>query len=245
MTQAAPVYRYLLTHVLDSPLYESEGSFHGLELWFVFQHLDEVPGYWPKTADRDLEAAILSYWTRFAATGNPNGGGTTVWPVYEAASDPYLDLGSPIAARTGARTAECDFWDRLVDPVFILRQSASPTRAVAGGSLSYTLSLTNGGGDASGLVLRDVLGAGVTFRGASDGGQYQDGSVTWQLGELEAGQRLIRTVQVTVGSVPPGGVITNTVSVTCAEGVSTENGLALTVSASSGVMLPLVMARAE
>jgi para-nitrobenzyl esterase len=111
-SQAEPVYRYFYTQALRGPLAAS-GAFHGLELAFVFGTLGAGGGYMPNDAERALSDAMVGYWSRFAATGDPNGDGAVAWPAYDVAADPYLRLGTPIAAGEGVRTAQCDFWERL------------------------------------------------------------------------------------------------------------------------------------
>jgi para-nitrobenzyl esterase len=113
-SQREPVFRYFFTHRLSRLPGSALGAFHGLELFFVFQRLGVVQTYEPTNSDLALEAAMLGYWARFAATGNPNGNGAVNWPRYDPASDLYLDLGTPITAGNGVRTSKCDFWDRLV-----------------------------------------------------------------------------------------------------------------------------------
>ena len=58
---------------------------------------------------------MIGYWSCFAATGNPNGGGAPEWPRATTGSDPYLKLDTTIAAGDGVRTAQCDFWDGLTN----------------------------------------------------------------------------------------------------------------------------------
>ncbi len=110
--QSEPVYRYLYTHRMSGTS-ALLGAAHGLELFYVFQTMSRLPDYTPSAADLALEQAVLGYWTRLAATGNPNGSGAATWPAYDAAQDPYLDLSHPPAAATGVRTGRCDFWDAV------------------------------------------------------------------------------------------------------------------------------------
>jgi para-nitrobenzyl esterase len=112
--QTAPVYRYFYRHALNNRAGQLNGAAHGAELLFVFQHLSESPDYQPTADDLRLEAAILGYWTRFAATGDPNGGNAVVWPIYSVDVDPYLDLATPVQAAAGVRTQQCDFWQGLI-----------------------------------------------------------------------------------------------------------------------------------
>jgi len=55
---------------------------------------------------------MIGYWTRFAATGDPNGGGAVMWPHYDDA-DQHLALDRTIVARTGTKAAACPFWRTL------------------------------------------------------------------------------------------------------------------------------------
>jgi para-nitrobenzyl esterase len=114
--QKEPVYRYQFTHVLDNvgAAQKEKGSFHGLELFFVFGQLG-VAGYKPSAAEKTLSAAIQGYWSRFGATGDPNGAGAAVkWPVFDPKTDTYLQLDDTISAGAGVHTDKCDFWDSLL-----------------------------------------------------------------------------------------------------------------------------------
>jgi para-nitrobenzyl esterase len=110
---SAPVYRYFFTHALDHGVGKALGAFHGLELAFVFHTLGASAGYSASADEQALADAIVGYWTRFAATGDPNGAGATPWPIYDTASDTYVQLDTTISAGQGVRTTNCDFWDYL------------------------------------------------------------------------------------------------------------------------------------
>ncbi len=104
---SVPVSRYLFGRAL-SP---ARGAYHGVELTYVFQKLSELlPN--PPAADVALEAAMLGYWTRFAASGDPNGVGAVPWSAY-ARGEPFLRFDSTLSSSMGWRTAECDFWDTV------------------------------------------------------------------------------------------------------------------------------------
>jgi para-nitrobenzyl esterase len=109
--QPEPVYRYFFTHALDAGMARAFGAWHGLEILFVFAHL-EVAGYVPSPAERALSDQMIGYWTRLAA-GDPNGASAPAWPVYDSALDSHLVLDNTITAANGVRTDRCDFWDRL------------------------------------------------------------------------------------------------------------------------------------
>lgn len=111
--QDEPVYRYFFTHALDSTRAREYGAYHALELFFVFHTLTQVPGFTPSARELALSEAMVGYWTRFAATGDPNGDNAPVWPMYDRRADAHLILDTPIASGDGVRTARCDFWDSL------------------------------------------------------------------------------------------------------------------------------------
>ena len=69
-----------------------------------------------------------------------------------------------------------------------------------GDNVTYTVSVSNVGiGDAKGVVVRDVLGEGLVFVSASDGGVYDENTrtVTWIV-DLAKGESKVFTVNATV-----------------------------------------------
>ena len=47
-----------------------------------------------------LADAMAGYWTRFAATGDPNGDGAPEWPEYDGDSDTWIVLDAPAPKAT-------------------------------------------------------------------------------------------------------------------------------------------------
>ncbi|HYK31950.1 MAG TPA: carboxylesterase family protein [Streptosporangiaceae bacterium] len=91
------------------------GAAHSTELQYVFQRIpffDSVPPF--KPAQLALSNQFIGYWTRFAASGNPNGGGAPVWPRFAFAKQRIQELiPSAIAPETGAKFStfhKCSFW---------------------------------------------------------------------------------------------------------------------------------------
>jgi para-nitrobenzyl esterase len=109
-------YLYSFTRVPPGPVAARLGAFHGAEIPFVFGTFARV--YREGTpdvedADRALSEAMMGYWLRFAATGNPNGEGAPGWPRYGSRSDMSLELGDEIRPRRGVAREICDFFDRV------------------------------------------------------------------------------------------------------------------------------------
>ena len=112
--QDEPVFRYYFTHPYANGTagLMQLGAYHAAELPYVFGNLG-IAGYVPTAGEVALSAAIQGYWSRLAATGDPNGEGAVAWPTYDVATDPFLQLDDPVAAGEGVRTRQCDFWDSL------------------------------------------------------------------------------------------------------------------------------------
>jgi para-nitrobenzyl esterase len=99
-------YAYELTWLTALGTAAHLGVYHGSELPFVFGNLTVRSGM--SAADRAFSNQVIGAWTRFAATGDPNGGSAPAWPPYAATTAPYLDLGDPLQAKTGLHHATCD-----------------------------------------------------------------------------------------------------------------------------------------
>jgi para-nitrobenzyl esterase len=79
-TAKTAVYEYLWDHALPGPDADRFGAFHTSEVPYVMNtlYMSDRPftGADWKIADR-----MSSYWTNFAATGDPNGKGLSQWPA--------------------------------------------------------------------------------------------------------------------------------------------------------------------
>jgi para-nitrobenzyl esterase len=84
---------------------ETLGAYHSMEIIYAFgNRVGWLP--WQPVDDR-LSDAMMGYWTRFAATGDPNGGGAPTWPRYDDDAR-YLELGPEVRAGQGLEQAMCD-----------------------------------------------------------------------------------------------------------------------------------------
>jgi para-nitrobenzyl esterase len=113
---ASPVWRYFFTHTQSGP-YAGLGSYHGLELFYVFNTLGDTTyaGQGLLTSgDQTVEAAMLQCWVAFARNGDPNVPGLAVWPTLHGTQDEYLEIAPGLnGTQSGVRTSQCDFWDSL------------------------------------------------------------------------------------------------------------------------------------
>ena len=108
-------YRYLFTR---SPNGEQNAPTHAEELGYVFGNLT-APGVVKRSGfdatDKSLSEQIMDAWVRFATTGDPNGGKLPSWPLYQATTDPYLEFGDSVVAKTGYRNRALDFVQEFFD----------------------------------------------------------------------------------------------------------------------------------
>jgi para-nitrobenzyl esterase len=91
------------------------GAAHSTELQYVFQRiplLDTLPPFTP--AQLRLSDLMIGYWTRFAATGNPNGGHRPGWPRFAGTSPKMQELipnaTAPEPASRFSAFHNCSFW---------------------------------------------------------------------------------------------------------------------------------------
>jgi para-nitrobenzyl esterase len=96
------------------------GAFHGADIPYVFGYdpvLElngmglQVNSFEPGSDDGAVWRTMLGYWTRFAATGDPNGPGAEAWPEHSAQNEAYLSLDRVVASRSRVAEDRCRFWE--------------------------------------------------------------------------------------------------------------------------------------
>lgn len=84
-------YLYRYSYVLPGL---GMGAFHGSETFLLF-------GVTLVHPDPAVAARVVDFWTRFAKTGNPNGGMDITWPAYTRDSEQYLDINTDMSVLSG------------------------------------------------------------------------------------------------------------------------------------------------
>ena len=73
------------------------GAYHTAELQYLFKNFDFFGIFSPlSNKQKKLSDAMISYWTQFAKTGNPNSSHEPVWFPYSASIDEFQSLVPPV-----------------------------------------------------------------------------------------------------------------------------------------------------
>jgi para-nitrobenzyl esterase len=88
------------------------GAYHASEIQYVF---DTPESPVPATLNAEQSAladAIVTYWTDFAKTGDPNAGSVPTWPTYDGAAEQFqsLELPAPVTRTGFALDHKCAVW---------------------------------------------------------------------------------------------------------------------------------------
>lgn len=109
---SSDAYLYFFSRVPPDPKMKRWGASHSTETRYVFNTFegsdtDRIFGVGDPTlledVDWQLSTAMMTYWVRFAASGNPNGEGLPHWTPYGLATDSRMELGTEIKMRRAVR----------------------------------------------------------------------------------------------------------------------------------------------
>jgi len=105
-----PSYLYYFTRV---PPHSRYGAFHGAEVPYIFGNMQESYGPEVDADDAALSGLMMRYWTRFAATGDPNEPDLPIWERYEPKTDRLLRLDEPVAMVRSPYRKTCAVAERV------------------------------------------------------------------------------------------------------------------------------------
>jgi para-nitrobenzyl esterase len=115
-------YVYNFTHLPAGWREAGCFAFHGLELPYVFGHMEGVNGATivylgsragcnpmkdPMVGDEDRLVAknTMAIWKQFAKTGNPSVSGLVEWPAFTEENDSYLSIGAKLEIKKGVSSS--------------------------------------------------------------------------------------------------------------------------------------------
>ncbi len=106
------VYMYNFDIPVDIPGLDL-GATHGSELVYVFGTSPNYTGTTKMVSDR-----MQGYWTQFATSGDPNGGGLLAWPKFTEAANVRVNFGLDSTIIKDFHAKECAFWEKAYDAQF-------------------------------------------------------------------------------------------------------------------------------
>lgn len=112
-TAGSETYLYHFTYAPKGSLFGELGAFHSAELKYVFGNPSQILPQRLTDEEQQLSATVMGYFSRHAATGDPNGAGAPAWPRYRTATDENLVLDLKPMTQSGLKNDLCDFWDSV------------------------------------------------------------------------------------------------------------------------------------
>ncbi len=125
MSRHTSVYEYEFTDadappVMENPGFEM-GAVHSAELPYFYPHVSynqRRNGADVVDSSQALSRQMMAYWGQFVRTGNPNGTGFPIWPLFKTATD-VMGLDPKQVGPTDAAAAhQCGFWQALYPDAF-------------------------------------------------------------------------------------------------------------------------------
>lgn len=88
------------------------GAYHASEIQYLFDTPDAPVPATLNAEQSALADAMVTYWTDFARTGDPNAGSVPTWPAYDTAAEQFqsLELPAPVTRTGFAPDHKCAVW---------------------------------------------------------------------------------------------------------------------------------------
>lgn len=149
----------------------------------------------------------------FRATVDPNISEITT--IINTASVNCKEDANPVE---DSETITVDYPGEEELPVLAITKTADKNPVVIGDTLTYTISVTNNGGDATGVEIVETAPNGTTYSNESPvGWRLMPDGYHWTVGELKSGQSAATTFKLKVVENPENNIssITNIAKVNC------------------------------
>ncbi len=100
-TVSSPGWAYYFQFVPEAQRETFPGAPHGSEVAYAFGDTNDPESErYPGADGAALGEAMVGYWTRFAAAGDPNGDSAPDWPAYDRETDTWMVLDAPAPVAT-------------------------------------------------------------------------------------------------------------------------------------------------
>jgi uncharacterized repeat protein (TIGR01451 family) len=132
--------------------------------------------------------------------------------------------GSPLVVGTGATQKT---WTAASSGGLMIDKSG-PSEVAVGGTATYRIVIRNPSDlTARGIVVTDVVPTGMTFLGSTPQGAVMNNNLSWQLGDLAAGQS--RQIELSFQATTPA-VVNQCATVRTADGATAQDCVATTIT---------------
>jgi len=96
------------------PKLMSDGAPHAFEIEYAMGNLDKNPVYAWTAEDHQISRTMLTYFSNFIKTGNPNGGGLPKWtPISNPEQSSFMNIGLKTASEKATDLERYRFLDQL------------------------------------------------------------------------------------------------------------------------------------
>ena len=119
-TVKSPAFLYFFTWHPPIAQRDSYKSFHAAEIGYVFGDLT-LFGAQPVAADFRFSNVMMTIWTTFAKTGDPNVAELPQWQAFTVEGEGYMELGPRLSAGSKLRMSQM----RLVEQAWAARRAAA------------------------------------------------------------------------------------------------------------------------
>jgi para-nitrobenzyl esterase len=112
--EKVPVFLYSYEYELDD--ISLDHVIHGVETNIIFGNNyapPSFPAHVLNATDLALHAIMAGYWTRFAATGDPNNEQVLEWPVYRKNHEGHIIFDAVTTTDENLGGGTCDFWSNF------------------------------------------------------------------------------------------------------------------------------------